>query len=129
MGYLFRVQEAVVPSTCMRGVPLAIDLTWRNDGVAPIYVPCALAVALLDDAGRTVEVVWPTGSTPAAWQPGQDRHESVAPTFTTAPAGSYRLAVSLVAATGSPTPYVALANAGRLATGWYPLTTVVVTAQ
>lgn len=126
MGYLFRLQEAVVAATCTRGVPLAIDLTWRNDGVAPIYVPCALAVALLDDAGHAVEVVWPSGSAPATWQPAQNSHETVAPTFRSAPAGIYRLAVGLVAATDSQTPYVVLANAGRLATGWYPLTTVTV---
>ena len=124
MGYHIALTRAVLPARLARGVASAMELTWRNDGVAPIYIPCALAVALLDAGGAPVEVAWPELSHPQSWRADGDSSEALSVVFTAAPPGSYRLAVALVGKRGDARPIVALATAGRTATGWYPLAPV-----
>ena len=48
VGYHFVLQEAEIPARIEPGVPFPIKLKWLNDGVAPVYEPCHVALALLD---------------------------------------------------------------------------------
>lgn len=128
MGYHIALTTATVPRQILRQQPATLTLTWSNDGVAPVYVPAALAVALLDGEATPVEIAWPEESHPGAWQPGQRTVETVTVHFPQAAPGTYRLAVGVVAQRSDPAPILRLATAGRTATGWYPLTDVLVTS-
>ena len=125
MGYHIFLAHAELPSELVIGAPLTLKLEWHNDGVAPIYEPCALAVALLDDQDHPVEVAWPSGSKPAQWPSDKTTSETASCSFTRVKAGTYRLAVGLVAGSQSKIPVIRLANAGRISSGWYPLATIV----
>ncbi len=121
MGYYFVLARAESPATLASGQPAIVRLDWTNDGVAPVYVPCAVALALLDEARWPVRVAWPLECHPTAWMPGQTVREEAHVDFGTVPPGTYRLAVGLVQAQGESTPLFRLGIAGRTEGGWYPL--------
>jgi len=127
MGYHVALTRAVVPARLARGQEAHLELTWSNDGVAPIYVPAAVALALYDDAGQLADIAWPEQSHPADWRPDHQTTEAVTLRFPQAPPGTYHLMVGVVAKRGDPLPSIALAIAGRTAGGWYPLSSLVVT--
>ena len=127
MGYHFVLTRAEFPRTVKSGQTATVHLNWSNDGVAPVYIPCAVALALLDDKNQPVETAWPSACHPSAWAPGQSAQEDAQATFTQAKPGAYRLAVGLVDAPGSPKPIIRLGIAGRTDSGWYPLGAVEIT--
>ena len=127
MGYHFVLTRAEFPQTLTAGTPAAIDLRWLNDGVAPIYIPAAVALALLDDRGQPVEVVRPAGTSPASWMPGAPLEEKAQALFSHAPPGTYRLAAGLVQGR-STQPTIRLGIAGRIEGNWYPLGPVTLSA-
>lgn len=98
-----------------------MKLTWANEGVAPIYVPCAVALALLDAKDQPVEICWPESCKPALWMPEKPAAEDAKVTFTKARPAEYRLAVGLVQRTGDEKPWIRLGIEGRTVGGWYPL--------
>ena len=63
IGYHFVLLEAAIPTKIKSGTPFAIQWRWSNDGVAPLYEPCQVAIALLDTNNRVVEKQWLTMST------------------------------------------------------------------
>jgi len=109
IGYHFHLQRASFPRQ-ISGGSAAAEFTWINQGVAPIYVPCAVAVALLNDMGQPVATCWPAACRPAKWTPGQQVAEKAALHWTGVPAGSYRLAVALTRARDDATPYIRLGS-------------------
>jgi hypothetical protein len=141
MGYHFVLKEATLPTRIALNAPATVKLTWSNEGVAPIYVPCSVAVALLDAKDQVVEVgqVFPgsaavptaTGTVasgsgrdargPGSWLPGKPSVEETKVTFTKAKPGEYRLAVGLVQRVGDEKPWIKLGIEGRTGGGWYPL--------
>jgi hypothetical protein len=121
MGYHIALKHAEFPQSLKSGASADFKFEWKNDGVAPIYVPCALAIALLDDRDTVAEIVRPTGSDPAHWAPDKTTSETAHCAFSHAPPGKYRVAVGLVSNGKSTTPTILLANAGRNASGWYIL--------
>jgi hypothetical protein len=121
MGYHVALKRAVLPTRVVRGRESRMEFTWSNDGVAPIYIPAAVAVALLDDAGQIVDIAWPQQSHPGDWHPDRESVEQLTAVFAKAPAGTCRIAIGVVAKAGDRTPIMALANAGRNPGGWYPL--------
>ena len=58
IGYHFVLQEALVPSHLSSGKAATLKLHWLNEGVAPLYEPCSVAVGLLDGSGRVVQKQW-----------------------------------------------------------------------
>lgn len=121
MGYHFVLKEATFPSRMALNAPATVKLTWSNEGVAPIYVPCAVALALLDAKDQPVEVSWLEACKPATWMPDKPAIEDAKATFAKARSGEYRLAVGLVQRTGDEKPWVKLGIEGHTAGGWYPL--------
>jgi hypothetical protein len=121
MGYHISLAHAQFPESLKRGAPAIFKFEWKNDGVAPIYVPCALALALLEQHDKPAETAWPNGSSPARWASDKTTSESFRCTFSQAPPGKYRLVVGLVSDSKSATPLIRLANADRVAGGWYVL--------
>ena len=128
MGYHFVLARAEHPASLAPGVPSRVTLRWKNEGVAPVYVHCVVALALLDARDEPAEVAWPSGCDPRSWAPGRESHEDAEVTFAKARAGQYRLAVGLVEYVGCTAPIVRLGIAGRTAGGWYPLGRVTVAA-
>jgi autotransporter-associated beta strand protein len=121
VGYHFVLQQAEVPTTILPGVALPLKLKWLNDGVAPICVPCSLAVALLDSNNNVIEKQWLAASNPKGWMPDQVTTENFNITFSTAPAGS-KLAVGLFVNQSDAHPTYRLGIQGRVNNNWYVLT-------
>jgi hypothetical protein len=119
IGYHFHLQRAAYPGRA--GGPFAIELTVTNRGVAPVYIPCAVAFALLDDRDQRLATVWPDGIAPRQWQPGAAKSETVALDFGAVPAGSYRLACAITAKRDEPQPYIRLGTELPVVDGWYVL--------
>ena len=40
IGYRYRVSQLEFDTPVRSGMPLTLNVTWRNDGVAPAYLPC-----------------------------------------------------------------------------------------
>ena len=48
VGYHFVLEKAILPTSFRPSVPFQVELDWLNDGVAYLYEPCHVAIALLD---------------------------------------------------------------------------------
>jgi len=124
MGYHFILKEAVFPGNLVSGSGGTVRWTWSNEGVAPIYVPCVVALALLDSRDEPVDICWPEECKPATWIPGKPAIEEAKVAFCKAVPGEYRLAIGLVRSIGENKPIIQLGIKGRTINGWYPLGTV-----
>jgi hypothetical protein len=121
VGYHFVLQEAEVPSKIRADVPFQLKLKWLNDGVAPIYEPCHVAVALLDSNDKVIAREWLPGSAPKSWAPDQSKTESLEAKFSAVPPGVYKLAIGLFLDKKDAAPVYKLGIQGRTAKGWYVL--------
>lgn len=126
LGYHFVLRRAGVPTRLFSGEPVRLQLRWENLGVAPIYIPCFLGVALIDDTGAVASVCFPDGSKPANWKPGTVVNEDVLVNFAPVQVGRYRLALGLFEHLGDIQPTFRLGNDMELVNGWHILTPVVV---
>lgn len=124
MGYYFRLKRASYPERLEEGKAYPVDFTFRNDGVAPVYEPCTVRLALLDGDGNAVET-FRTDISPRSWEPGADFAESAS--IKAERAGRYRLAVGLFRKETDGEPCYLLGSEGRLGeTKWYVLGEVAV---
>jgi len=121
VGYHFILEKAVLPPTLRPSVPIQVQFDWRNDGVAFLYEPCQIAIALLDAHDAVVQKHWITESHPKAWAPGQCTTETFPVAFGAQAAGTYKLAVGLFLKQQDPHPAYRLGIQGRTADGWYVL--------
>ncbi len=115
MGYYFRLKEAAYH----RGLRAngTVTLSFRNDGVAPIYEPCRVVLALLGENGPVQ--TFQTDCDPAGWMPAETKEERITADFSAVPAGTYRLAVGLCRE--GDTPAYLLGSEGKTDGGWYVL--------
>ncbi|HEX2954454.1 MAG TPA: DUF4832 domain-containing protein, partial [Bacillota bacterium] len=120
MGYYFVLNKAVYDSQGI-GATAHLTLQWSNKGVAPIFIPAHLAIALLDPTtGAVVEKQWLDNSTPSNWLPNQPVTENL--TFNFSPRdGQYRLAIGLFSNKNRENPDIQLGIMGRNNQGWYVL--------
>ena len=121
VGYHFVLEEAVLPKSFLSSEPLHIEWRWLNDGVACLYEPCHVAIALLDREEKVVQEQWLAGSNPNVWMPGKSTKETVKVGFTSLPAGTYKLAVGLFLKQSETQPAYRLGIQGRTSGGWYVL--------
>lgn len=119
IGYHFHLQRAIFP----RQIDGAFDveLTWLNQGVAPIYIPCAVALALIDSSGKRSATAWPDALHPKQWMPGKAAKEKTSVTFSNVAAGDYRLALAITSKADDATPYIRLGTQFTMVEGWYVL--------
>ena len=122
MGYHFVLREVTVPKTFTANVPFRIVMKWLNDGVACLYEPCSLAVALLDSADNVLQRQWLVGSNPKNWNPDELKTEELNATFPSVPREYRKLAIGLFLSKDDPKPAYKLGIKGRTANGWYVLT-------
>jgi hypothetical protein len=119
LGYHFILQQATISKRIRNGAACAIEWTWLNDGVAPIYEPCRVAIALIDQNGRVVQKQWLAGCDPKGWKSDEAATEKVSATFSKVPPGTYQLAVGLFLNNEDKDPAYRLGIKGRTAHGWY----------
>jgi len=120
IGYHFILRRAELPGTIQPGIPFPLKLTWLNDGVAPLYEPCSVAVALLDADNNVVERKWLADSKPKGWMPEVSATESCSVRFSSVPSG-YNVAIGLFLSQNDENPAYKLGIQGRIASGWYIL--------
>jgi hypothetical protein len=119
IGYHFVLQQAVLPARPSVSAPFQLQLTWLNDGVAYLYEPCSVAIALLGPDQAVVQKQWAVQSKPATWAPGASATETLSIQFKGVPAGSYQVAIGLFLDPKDPDPAYRLGIQGRTASGWY----------
>jgi hypothetical protein len=121
IGYHFILQSATLPTHLAAGQPVAVQLRWLNDGVALLYEPCRVALALLDKDDQVIDRQWASGCQPHDWAPDKVADETATCRFGPAPAGSYKLAIGLFHDPADAQPIYRLGIQGRTAGGWYVL--------
>ncbi len=124
IGYHFHLQRAVFPRRVTGA--FNVEMTWTNQGVAPIYIPCAVALALIDAQGRRVATAWPDECHPRQWMPGKPVKETAKLVIPNIIPGDYRLALALTSKPGDGTPYIRLGSDLPLADDWYLLGSITV---
>ena len=124
MGYHFQLKEVRYPSSLSRTTPAAATFRWHNAGVAPIYVPCQVAIGLLDAKDNIAAACWPSECEPKKWSPDTTVTETPTLRFTKARPGSYRLAVGLFQDRDAKSPWIRLAVEGDTVRGWHILGSV-----
>jgi len=118
MGYHFVLTKAVIPSTLRLGVTNVLELEWQNKGVAPIYLPCKVAVALLDEKKNVHEVCWLDELKPSRWMPDETVVEKAKILLNKVKPGSYQLAIGLFKNSSDKNPAYKLGIEGGTDTGW-----------
>jgi hypothetical protein len=121
VGYHFVLEEAQIPAKIVASVSFSIKLKWRNDGVAPVYEPCHVAIALLDSKDHFVQKQWLKDSNPRSWKPEESTTEMASTTFSAVPPETCKLAVGLFLNRQDTNPAYRLGIMGRTADGWYVL--------
>jgi len=119
MGYRFALRSLSHSKTMSPEGTLALSMRWENVGVAPPYVDLVPAVRL-SQPGVT-EVVLRSFSNVRSWLPGPVE-QSDSFTFGAMPTGTWQISVGIL---HEDTP-VRLANEGRDASGWYPISSIVI---
>lgn len=125
IGYHFHLHRISYSRKAEKG-SFDLELTWVNQGVAPIYIPCAVAVSLIDESGKRAGTVWPRECCPHRWMPDRPVVEKLHIEWADVPAGEYRLALALTRESGDSAPYIRLGTDLPASEGWYVLDTVVV---
>jgi hypothetical protein len=121
VGYHFVLGKAVLPTGFQPSVPLQMEFEWLNDGVAWLYEPCHVAIALLDGKNDIKERHWIAESNPKSWAPGRSKTETFHVGFGSFPAGSYKVAVGLFLDRRETHPAYRLGIQARTSDGWYVL--------
>jgi len=119
VGYHFVLTKAILPTSFRSTVPFQVQLEWLNDGVAYLYEPCHVAIALLDSNNDVKERHWIAASNPKSWAPGQSKRETFEVEASSLPTGSYKIAVGLFLNQEATLPAYRLGNTGRTSDGWY----------
>jgi hypothetical protein len=111
IGYRFVLKKLDYPSQVSRGSMAAVNMWWFNAGVAPVYRPFTLAVAIGD-------TVIPLDADVRQWLPGDSIYENtIAVPYDLTP-GRYPVRVALLDL-ATHKPAIRLAIEGRQPDGWY----------
>lgn len=121
LGYRFRVVSLTHDATRHAGQAIALTSRWSNDGVAPIYLHYQLAWRLQDANEQTVAQSTANDDI-RQWLPGNHASHFALPTPKNLKPGRYHLDVALV--DEHQKARIQLANEGKLADGWYRLSSL-----
>ncbi len=122
IGYYFRFREAEYQGTVEHGESCRLQLTFRNDGVAPIYAPVSLKIGLLDQDYRLVQS-YALPDDPGEWMPDTDTVVEAELKFNNEKEGTlngeYILAAGLFADDKDEKPDYKMGSAGATDDNWY----------
>ncbi len=119
LGYYFRFKQAKFSEKIRLGEETTVTLSFRNDGIAPIYEPCEVYLGLLDESGTLVKK-FKTDIDPKDWMPDVLAEENVKVTFSGVDKGTYWLAVGLYREETDEAPTYLLGSKNLLNSGaWY----------
>ena len=121
VGYHFILDKAILPTSFRPSIPTQMHFEWLNDGVAYLYEPCQVAIALLDSGNNVKERHWIAESNPKSWTPGQSKMDIFSVRFGSLPPGLYEVAVGLFMDQHDTHPAYRLGIQGRTFDGWYIL--------
>ena len=116
MGYRFELRRIEYPAAARAASDVRVQMWWVNSGVAPVYSPYVLALAL-DNA--VIEI---PGVDVRKWLPGDAVVDERVILPQLGP-GEYRLRLGLLDPR-TKEPAIRLGTAGRAADGWYELGTI-----
>jgi hypothetical protein len=126
-GYRLVMRKVEHPARMQAGRRGKIKLSWENVGVAPPYRDERVALRLSASSTNTKPLFIPTETSIRGWLPGVREDVLSLEVPKTVQPGRYQLAVGIVSS-GTQVPSVRLANTGRDAEGWYPVSQVEVEA-
>ncbi|MEI8288703.1 MAG: DUF4832 domain-containing protein [Verrucomicrobiota bacterium] len=119
IGYHFHLARAAWPGRISG--PFDLELTVQNQGVAPIYIPSSVALALIDDSGKRIATVWPKAIQPKQWQPNRATKQAATVDFKNITAGRYRLALTITSEADDAKPFIKFGTELPVVDGWYIL--------
>lgn len=118
VGYYFRLKEAEYRETVNPNETTNINLTFTNEGVAPLYKPCTVYVGLLDENNQLI-AKYKTDINPQIWMPNQKIKEKISVKFTGVEEGKYKVAVGLYLNESDENPTYLLGSQGKTDNNWY----------
>ncbi len=118
MGYYFRLKKAEYYKKVKLNKSTKINLTFKNDGIAPIYEQCLVYIGLLDKNGNLV-AKFKTDIDAKKWLPNSPQKESVKIKFENISTGNYKLAVGLFKNDIDEAPSYLLGSEGKTENNWY----------
>ncbi|HZU26531.1 MAG TPA: DUF4832 domain-containing protein [Bryobacteraceae bacterium] len=121
MGYRFELRRIEYPQKVRGGENARVQMWWVNSGVAPIYSPYILALAI---DGAVVEI---PGVDVRKWLPGDVVVDEAVP-VPRVDAGDHRLRVALLDPR-TKKPAIRLGTEGRQNDGWYDLGAITVSSE
>ncbi|MGF6822867.1 hypothetical protein M2317_001774 [Microbacterium sp. ZKA21] len=125
-GYRLHPGAVTVPAKVAPGGQVAIQHSWVNQGwgFLPNDIPAwnhkyRVAFALLDNAGKAVDVRVDAAVEPATWRSHRSYEYTTTATIGAVPKGHYRWALAIVDTTTGSTPAIELATSSTTtADGW-----------
>ncbi len=118
MGYYFRFKRAEFDKKIKTGANTRIELTFKNDGVAPLYEKNCAFVALLDENNNAV-AKFKTDIKAEKWLPNEEITETVDISVSGVAAGTYKLAFGLFQNETDEAPTYLFGSEGKTHDKWY----------
>ncbi len=119
MGYYFKLKQVQYYKNVKQNKSTQINLTFANEGIAPIYEKCLVFIGLLDNDGNLVKKVL-TDLDSKTWLPNQKIKQSVEINFgENVEKGNYKLAVGLFVNEDDENPTYLLGSEGKTENNWY----------
>jgi hypothetical protein len=128
MGYRLVLRQIEHAPSVSAGSSLSLSMVWENSGVAPPYGDFHVAFRLAKDESRDATTTILTGTSVKGWLPGKKEATAALKLPETLKPGKHELAIAIVDPS-TLAPAVRLAITGRGADGWYPVSSINVTAK
>ncbi len=120
MGYFFVLDEVSIPVRVAQGTDFKVSFRWENKGLASIFIPANVTLALIDEEGKIAATCHAIGCHPEKWAPGGKIDETTVLKFS-APVGNYRLAVGIFSEPNRKNPDIRLGIEGETIDNWHVL--------
>jgi hypothetical protein len=120
MGYHFLLDEVSMPRRIVSNTTFDVTFNWENKGLAFIFIPCTVMLALLDKDGKVVDKCPVNNCHPEKLAPGKKITETSALKFVVPP-GSYRLAIGLFSDQKRNNPDIKLGIESTVVNNWHVL--------
>lgn len=124
MGYHLIIERVSLPKEITPGQEFEVSIKWLNNGVAKMWFPCSVALAMLDVKGMCVSRTWLDGSNPGTCPGKQTMTETLKGKFDMMPPNGSKIAIGLFRDRNSVNPDVKLGLKDITAKNWHPLATV-----